>query len=93
MADERIDHGSLPVRHQLLSFLVSVAKVSTPSGWNNWSNLPDEDALYEGEAAANAFFAHSVLSCVAVTPVLLKSCSTDWKTQTLVFGRGVQWAL
>ncbi|MBO0759245.1 MAG: hypothetical protein J2P54_25680 [Bradyrhizobiaceae bacterium] len=85
MADERIDCGSLPVRRQLLTFLVSVAKASTPSGWSTEQLerlaghdidhliiLDDEAALYEDETAANAFFARSVLSCVAVTPILMK---------------------
>src|SRR6266852_3392924 len=34
MADECIDHGNPPVRLDLLSFLVSVAEASTPSGWS-----------------------------------------------------------
>jgi len=85
MADERIDQGNRPVRLDLLSFLVSAAEASTPSGWSmeqleqlasyNIDHLidsEDENAFWEDEAADNAFFARSVLGCVAVTPVLMK---------------------
>src|SRR6202022_3651254 len=85
MADERIDRGSLPVRVELLSFLVSVAEAATQSGLSMEQleraasydidaliKSEGEDAVYESEAGANASFARSVLSCVAAATVLVK---------------------
>jgi hypothetical protein len=34
MADERIHHEDLSVRHHVLSFSVRVTKASAPSGWS-----------------------------------------------------------
>lgn len=84
MANERIVSGDPPVRSNLIAFLVSVAEASIPSDWtmeqlqqlasydiDHLLASDDENAVYEDDDAADAFFARSVLGCVAVTPVLM----------------------
>jgi hypothetical protein len=85
MADDRIDRGIEPIRADLLSFLVGVAEASAPSGWSMEQleqlarydidaliDSGDDDAIYENDAATNAFYARSILGCVKVTPALMK---------------------
>lgn len=85
LSDERIDRGE-PVRASLLSFLVSVAEAPKQAGFSvedlermaafdiePFIDAGDDDALYGGnEDAANSFYAHAILDCIRVRPVLMK---------------------
>ena len=84
LSDERIDRGAMPVRAHLLAFLAAVAAapfdVSTPLDelrkmaefdLGPLIDAGDDEAIYGGEAASNAFYAQSILACVEVRPVIM----------------------
>ena len=85
LLDERIDRGPEPIRANLMSFLVEVAETFNRTGMTieelermaaaaNIGPLIDagydDEALWEEEETVNAFYARSVLECVAAAPVI-----------------------
>jgi hypothetical protein len=81
--DERIDRVE-SLRASLISFLVSVAEAPVNAGASiaelrqmaafdlkPFVNSADDNAIYENEQAANAFFAQSILGCLDVAPALM----------------------
>jgi hypothetical protein len=85
LSDERIDRGE-PIRANLLSFLVSVAKAPEHAGLsieelermaafdiNPLLDSEDDEGLYGNEDAANSLFARAILSCIQVAPILMRT--------------------
>src|SRR5262245_62051505 len=85
LSDTRVDRGSVPIRANLLSFLVAVAEAAEGTGWSTEEmerlaaydidpliDAGDDEALYDADDAGNAFYARAVLGCVRAAPVLMK---------------------
>lgn len=81
--DERLDNGD-PIRSNLVSFLVSVARASQSSAFgreelekmaardiSSFLESEDEAAMYEDEEATDTFFTRALLGCIKVVPLLL----------------------
>jgi hypothetical protein len=83
--NERLDSPDESIRADLLSFLVSVARVALATydsieelerfasyDIEEYIDSGDNEKLYEDEDAEKAFYARAILGCIKVTPALMK---------------------